>query len=73
MESFFKKVNLKLEILEKMFYESKPFLYAMVATYALAHSENSTLLVSGLVLAFCSVAVVSLRVHHRSLALVRKD
>lgn len=67
MDSFIQK----LSILEKMFYEARPFLYALIATYALSHHENTTFFYSGLILAFCSVIVAGLRVHHRSVALAR--
>ena len=66
-------ITKKLSILEKMFYESKPFLYALIATYALAHPDNHTLFVSGAVLAVCSVIVVGLRVQHRSLVPVKTE
>lgn len=68
MDSFIQK----LSILEKMFYESRPFLYALIAVYALANHENVTFFYSGVILAFCSIIVAGLRVHHRSLAVVRK-
>lgn len=73
MDSITNSIMKKLSILEKMFYESKPFLYALIATYALAHHENRTLLVSGVVLAVCSVIVAGLRIQHRSAIPVRHE
>lgn len=54
-----------MHIFEKMFYESRPFLYAVVGLYSVAHYENKTLMVSGLTLLFCSLAVFNMRLNYR--------
>lgn len=54
-----------MHIFEKMFYESRPFLYAVVGLYSVAHYENRTLVVSGLVLLFCSMVVFNMRLNYR--------
>lgn len=54
-----------MHIFEKMFYESRPFLYAVIGLYSVAHYENKTLLVSGMTLLFCSVAVFNMRLNYR--------
>jgi hypothetical protein len=50
---------------EKMFYESRPFLYAFIGLYAVAHYDNKTLVVSGLTLLFCSAMVFNMRLTYR--------
>lgn len=54
-----------MHIFEKMFYESRPFLYAVVGLYSVAHYENRTLMVSGMTLLFCSVVVFNMRLNYR--------
>ncbi len=54
-----------MHIFEKMFYESRPFLYAVMGLYSVAHYENRTLVVSGLTLLFCSMTVFNMRLNYR--------
>ena len=54
-----------MHIFEKMFYESRPFLYAVIGLYSVAHYDNKTLVVSGLTLLFCSAMVFNMRLSYR--------
>ncbi len=56
-------------ILEKMFYEARPFLYAFIGFYAVAHYENKMLLMWGAVLLGCSYVVFDLRITYRMKAM----
>ena len=54
-----------MNILEQMFYEARSFIYGLIGLYAVAHYDNKTLVVSGLVLLFCSTSVFNMRLNYR--------
>lgn len=51
--------------LEQMFYESRPFIYALIGFYALAHYDSRISLLSGITLLGCSTIVFVLRTDYR--------
>lgn len=51
--------------LEQFFYESRPYLYALIGAACLFKYENTVLFVSGLILGFCSASVFHLRSNYR--------
>ena len=59
--------------MEKLLYELRPYFYALLAIYSLSNYQISKLMFfSGLLLAFCSFVVFSMRNTYRSnLALQR--
>ncbi len=52
-------------ILEKMFYEARPFLYALIGLYAVIQYQNKILFICGSVLLTCSYVVIDLRLSYR--------
>ena len=55
--------------MEKLFYEGRPFLYVLLAVYALTHANGGSILRgSGLVLAAVAVLIVVWRVQHRKVS-----
>lgn len=54
-----------MRILEQMFYEARPFVYALIGLYALSQYENRTMAISGLTLLFCSAIVFNMRLNYR--------
>ena len=52
--------------LENLQYELRPYLYAFLSLYAISHYKISIVMViSGLMLAFCSYSVFSMRHRNR--------
>ena len=51
--------------LEQMFYDARPYFYALFGVFALMHNDNRISLVCGLTLLFCSGFVFNRRISYR--------
>lgn len=60
--------------MEKLFYESRPYIYGGISFYALFLSHNSYLMIgSGIALAICCLTIVNRRYDYRTqMAIIEK-
>ena len=54
-----------MRIIEQMFYEARPFIYALIGFFAFFHFDNRTMVVCGFTLLVCSTIVFNMRLNFR--------
>ncbi len=55
----------KINPVNYVLYETRPFLIFFIATYSLLYPQNQVMLIAGLTLLLASVLIVRLRLKHR--------